>query len=148
MELPEILKLYNSVNQFGMANGMHYELVKPGTIEYHWKVGANHLSSPGVAHGGAVAGFMDAILGVAALSVSAERNELVATVEFKIQYIRPIYLDDVLKGIGEVEYLGNRIILSSGVIYNEKDEKVAMGTGTFNSYPISKSAVADLQQRG
>lgn len=127
-----------------MVNGMHYEVKRPGFISYYWEVGPDHLSSPGVAHGGAVAGFMDAILGVSALSVSAERNELVSTVEFKIQYIRPIYLGDKLEGLGEVEYRGNRIILSSAVILNEKKEKVAMGTGTFNAYPVSKSAVADL----
>ncbi|TXC78531.1 PaaI family thioesterase [Luteibaculum oceani] len=143
MELPKILKIYNQVNQFGITNGMHYEVKRPGVIHYYWKVQSDHLSSPGVAHGGAVAGFMDAILGVSALSVSAERNELVATVEFKIQYIRPIFLNDELEGIGEVEYRGNRIILASAVIHNQKGEKVAMGTGTFNAYPASKSAVSE-----
>lgn len=143
-DLPKILKLYNQVNQFGHHNSMHYEMDEPGKISYFWKVAENHLSSPGVAHGGAVAGYMDAILGVAALSVSAERNELVSTVEFKIQYLRPVFLGDELEGRGVLEYLGNRIIITSGVIVNQKGEKVAMGTGTFNSYPVQKSPVSDL----
>ncbi len=143
-ELSEILQIYNKVNSFGIHNEMEYEVKKPGEVEYHWTIGDNHLSSPGVAHGGAVAGFMDAILGVSALSVSAERGELVSTVEFKIQYIRPIKLGDQLTGYGNVEYTGNRIILSSATIYNQNKEKVAMGTGTFNAYPVKKSPVSKL----
>lgn len=102
------------------------------------QVQEDHLATPDVIHGGMLAAFMDGVLGLAALSVSAEKGKLVATVEFKINYHKPVYLHEKLKGHGKVITAGNRIIVSEGKIYNEKEELVASGSGTFNSYPAKK----------
>lgn len=146
MQKLDILKLYNQINEFGRVNQMHFTVIEPGHIEYRMPILNAHLATPVAAHGGAVAGMMDGVLGVAALSVSAQEQKLVATVEFKIQYIRPVVKDDVLKGIGKVDFKGSRIIISSGDIYSEKrNVLVAKGTGTFNAYPFEKSGI-DLSQ--
>jgi len=135
----KILELYNKTNQFGKLFGMTYEVLEPGNIVYKLKVTQPLLGTPTVIHGGALAGFMDAIIGVAALSITSEKGKAVSTVEFKINYLRPIYLDDELKGLGTVLSEGKRIIVAKGEIYNQNEELVAISTATLNAYPLEKS---------
>lgn len=120
---------------------MTLKVIRPGEVEYHMLITENHLSNPLAAHGGAVSAMMDAILGVAALSLSVERNELVSTVEFKLNYYAPISLGDKLLGRGKVTYEGKRLIFSEGTIFSQNEDMkvVSKGLGTFNAYPISKN---------
>ena len=135
-----ILHLYNTINHFGNDHGMVYEVIKPGEIKYTMTIQERHLSGPGVAHGGMIAGFMDAVIGVAALSLAVEEGKLVSTVEFKINYLRPVKLGSVITGIGKVDSKGSRIIVSSGEIMDHDGVVLAKAIGTFNSYPAEKIA--------
>ncbi|GAB4249341.1 MAG: hypothetical protein Kow0079_01930 [Vicingaceae bacterium] len=137
----DLIEIYNKVNNFGRVNGMKFIQLKKGIVEYHVTIKQEHLATTKAAHGGFVAGFMDAVLGVAALSSVALDGKLVATVEFKINYLKPVFLNDELKGIGNVINKGNRLITSEGKIYNQKNELIAIGNGTFNAYPFEKSDV-------
>lgn len=136
-----ILKKYNEVNEFGKLIGLELNIIEPGHVEYRMEITKNHLSNPAAAHGGALAAMMDGILGVAALSLAAEKLRLVSTVEFKINYYAPIKLGDKLIGVGKVVFEGNRLISSEGAIYceNENMNMVCKGLGTFNSYPVEKN---------
>jgi uncharacterized protein (TIGR00369 family) len=136
-----ILEEYNKVNAFGKLLGLKLSVIKPGEVEYRMEIMEEHLSNPMAAHGGAVSAMMDAILGVAALSLAVEKNKLVSTVEFKLNYYSPIKLGDQLLGKGKVTFEGNRLISSDGTIYIEnEDMKIASkGLGTFNAYPVIKN---------
>ena len=136
-----ILKKYNEVNAFGELLGLKLNVIKPGHVEYRMEITEHHLSNPAAAHGGALAAMMDGILGVAALSLAAEKHRLVSTEEFKINYYAPIKFGDKLIGEGNVIFEGNRLISSEGVIYceNENMKMVCRGLGTFNSYPVEKN---------
>jgi uncharacterized protein (TIGR00369 family) len=103
-----------------------------------------HLATKTTIHGGMVAAMMDGVLGVAALTDVVNQKKLVATVEFKINYFKPAYLGDKLKGLGRVDFRGNRIIATSGEIYNQNNELVAKAMGTFNAYPVEKSDIFEL----
>ena len=141
------IEIYKSINRFSQENGMVLDIKKPGKSVYSMVVLDKHLSSPNVCHGGVVAGFMDAVLGSAALSVSFGSGALVSTVEFKINYFKPVYLGDKLEGIGTVDFEGKRLISSTGEIYrttNEKRVLIAKAIGTFNKYPIEKTQFAKL----
>lgn len=118
---------------------MEVEITEPGNITYYLTVKKEHLATPTAMHGGAMSGFMDAIIGVAALSVVAKENKLVSTIEFKINFLKPAYLNDQLKGIGKVIKKGNRIIIARGDVYNQHEELIATATGTLNAYPFDKS---------
>ena len=74
------------------------------------------MSSPGVGHGGVDAAMMDAIIGTTALSQVFHQKKLVSTIEFKINYFKPILGDDILIGTGEIEFQGKSIIACSGKI--------------------------------
>ena len=119
----------------------------PGESTYNMTVLDKHLSSPNVCHGGVVAGFMDSVLGSAALSISFSSGALVSTVEFKINYFLPVFLSDELEGIGKVDFEGKKLISSTGEIFrtsNGKRELIAKAIGTFNKYPIEKTQFAEL----
>ncbi|RMG80202.1 MAG: PaaI family thioesterase [Bacteroidetes bacterium] len=144
MKMEHLIEVYKMVNKFGRTMGMELKEVKEGEITYEMTITENHLATPTAAHGGSVAAMMDGVLGVAALSVTAKEQKLVATVEFKIHYLRPVKLNDVLTGKGRVVHKGNRIVICSGEIFNQNNEMVAMGTGTFNAYPFQKAGIKGL----
>lgn len=138
----KILEFYNQINHFGKDHDMTFEVVRPGKIITRLKVQRKHMATPVAIHGGMVAAMMDGVLGVSALSLSCEQNRLVATVEFKINYLNPAHEGDELEGIGEVDQQGNRILISSGeIVAANRGVVIAKGMGTFNSYPIEKSGI-------
>jgi uncharacterized protein (TIGR00369 family) len=134
---------YNRINLYGQANGMTLTVPTPGQAEYRMLIQEAHLSSPGTAHGGVLAGLMDAALGAAALTLAFTDGEVVSTVEFKINYLRPVHLGDELRAVAKVEHTGKSIIVVSGTIYRQATDAagelaVAQGLGTFNRYPATK----------
>ena len=134
----EILTAYDKTNEFGRFLNMTYEVAKPGEVIFSMLVTKDLLATKQAMHGGALAGLMDAVVGVAALSVSSLKGKLVSTVEFKINYLKPVVLNDHLKGVGTVISEGNRIIICKGEIFNQNEELVAIATSTMNAY-LSKS---------
>jgi len=138
----KILELYNSINTFGKENEMKLEVVTDGHIRYTMPVMKKHLATPVAIHGGVLSAMMDGILGVAALSASCHDGKLVSTVEFKINYLAPARLDDVLVGEGKVIQKGNRLIIAEGTIkLINSDKLIAIGNGTFSAYPIAKAGI-------
>lgn len=140
---PALMARYNQINRCGQANGLVLSVPAPGRAEYRMVIRDEHLSSPGTAHGGVLAGLMDAVLGAAALTLAFTTGELVSTVEFKINYLQPVHLGDELRATAQVEHAGKSIIVVSGTIYRPvpataADPAVAQGLGTFNRYPAHK----------
>lgn len=131
------IEIFRSINKYDIDNSMTFEIHSPGHITYRMTIQEKHLSSPNTAHGASIAGFMDCVLGLSALSQAIETNNLTSTVEFKINYIRPVRLGEELVGVGKVIHKGKSLIISSGEI-RVNNELVAMGQGTFNTYPFSK----------
>ena len=89
-----------------------------------------------------------AALGAAALTLAFTTGEFVSTVEFKLNYLHPVRLHDQLVARAAVEHTGNKLLVSSAVIYRlEADGQeiaVARGLGTFNRYPASKRDFSQL----
>ena len=138
----KILKLYNVINKYGTLNELELTVISPGHIKYVMPVQNKHLATPIAIHGGVLSAMMDAILGVASLSASCHEGKLVSTVEFKINYLSPARLGDVLVGEGKVIQKGNRLIIAEGDIKIQGSEKfIAKGIGTFSAYPIEKSGI-------
>lgn len=145
----QLIATYQKTNQFGRLLGAELTRFEADEIHYRLDISQRHLATPTTAHGGVLAAFMDGILGVAALYVSSESGKLVSTVEFKINYLRPVREGDSLLGKGKVISKGKRIIVAQGTIVQQHtDELVAIATGTFNAYPHQKSGIvaADLNR--
>ena len=140
-----MMEIYNKINNYGRDNGMEAKLLEPGVVEYRMEVGEKHLSSPNTAHGGIIAGLMDSVLGAGALSLAFTQNNLVSTVEFKINYFHPVHLGDKLIGTSKVEFHGKSIIATSAEIHCERRNLlVAKGLGTFNAYSVDKAKIKDI----
>lgn len=119
---------------------MNYEIVAPGLVHYYLTITPSLLATPTAAHGGAIAGFMDAIVGVGALSAVAPEGKVVSTIEFKINYLKPALKNEHLKGVGEVIKKGKSVLVVEGKIYNSKNELIALSVATLNAYPVEKSS--------
>lgn len=138
-----LIETYQQTNQYGKMLGMELTQFDQEGIEYKLTVKPEHLATPITAHGGLVAGYMDGVLGLAALYVSSENSNLVSTVEFKINYISPVRIGDVLIGRGKSISSGKRIIVTEGKIFQESTgDLVAIATGTFNAYPYQKAGMS------
>lgn len=137
-----LIKVYSQTNKFGELLGINLTKFQADGIEYRLPISEKHLATPTTAHGGVLSAYMDGILGLAALYVSSENGCLVSTVEFKINYLKPVRKGDVLIGKGTVISKGKRIIITQGEIIDEATgDKVAIATGTFNAYPYQKSGM-------
>jgi uncharacterized protein (TIGR00369 family) len=140
--LDQFIKLFRSINQYDIDNALTFEIHEPGSITYKMTIAEKHLSSPNTAHGAVVAGFMDCVLGLSALSEAVTHQNLTSTVEFKINYVRPVTLGEEITGTGKVVHKGKTLLISSGEVRNAKGDLIALGQGTFNTYPFSKKDFA------
>ncbi|GAB3830596.1 PaaI family thioesterase [Hymenobacter jeollabukensis] len=138
-DVATLVALYDQINAYGRANGMQLTVHAPGRVSYAMTVQEQHLSSPGTAHGGIIAGLMDAALGAAALTQAFLDQEFVSTVEFKLNFLHPVHLHDALVAHAEVEHHGKSLVVVGGRIEcPARDVVVARGLGTFNRYPATK----------
>ena len=134
-----IIEKYIEYNNFGRLLGLHFNIIEPGVVQHYLTITKDHLATPQTAHGGILSAMMDAVLGVAALSIVCQDMKIVSTVEFKLNYLNPALLGDELSGESFIEQKGNRIIVVSGTIKAlQRDKIVAKGIGTFNAYPAAK----------
>jgi len=134
----QIIESYNKTNHFGREMGMTFEIIEPGKVIIKMPIKPLHLATLKVAHGGVIAGMMDAALGVAALSLSSTKGKIVSTVDLHMNFLVPVKLDDILTANGEVIKAGNRIFFAEAIIENQDGEIVSKGSGTFNAYPVEK----------
>lgn len=136
-----LIEQYISHNHFGKTLGMDFKVIEPGLVHYFLTIQKEHLATPLAAHGGVISALMDGLLGVTALSVSAQEHKIISTVEFKINFLAPALLGDTIQGIGKVEHQGKRLIIVSGDITcsQRKNILIAKAIGTFNAYPAEKA---------
>ncbi|MBC7694497.1 MAG: PaaI family thioesterase [Burkholderiales bacterium] len=136
-----LIEQYIAQNNFGKTLGMDFKIIEPGLVHYFLTIKQEHLATPKAAHGGVISAFMDGLLGVTALSLSAKENHIVSTVEFKLNFFAAAFVGDTLQGIGKVEHQGKRLIVTSAdIICPERNNIViAKALGTFNTYPAEKA---------
>lgn len=136
-----LIEKYIENNHFGRLVGMDFTIVSDGNVEYYLKIKKEHLATPNSAHGGVVSTLVDGALGVAGLSAVYKENKVVSTVEYKINFTAPVFLNDELKAVAKVEQQGKRILIISCDVFvvNRKNTMVAKALGTFNAYPAEKA---------
>jgi uncharacterized protein (TIGR00369 family) len=100
-----------------------------GKIRVSMELTNNLKQFYGTIHGGAIAGLLDTIIGVA-INQQLESSEGASTVELKINYLRPVN-EGKLWGEGKVIQKGRRLIVGQGEIKDDAGQLVAFGTATF-----------------
>ena len=131
-----LIQKYIEYNTFGRLIGMSFNITQPGIVEYSMTIRPEHLATPKAAHGGLIAGFLDAVVGVGALSAVCEEGMIVSTVEMKVSYFEPILLDDHITGLSKMMKRGKRILFMEGEIFNQHGVLVAKANATLNAYPL------------
>ncbi len=131
--MSKIIEEYIAQNHFGRFLGMEFKIIEPGKINYTMTAMKNLEAIEGMTHGGAIAGFVDGVLGVTALSAVESEGKNVATIEFKINYLKPIQTGSQLLGEGAVISQGKSIIVTEGKIYSN-GALAAVALGTFKTY--------------
>lgn len=134
----EIILAYIKGNHFGGLLDMDFEILEAGQVSYKVTIEEKHLATRMAAHGGLLAALMDGALGIAALSLVVDKQQLVATVEMNIKYLLPVLLGDEILAKGQVLKAGKRLLFSEVKVYNQRAELIAIGSGTFNAYPKAK----------
>lgn len=127
------------MNRFGTFLGMDFSIVSSGKVHYKLAIVEDHLATPVSAHGGVISALLDATLGVGALSAVCEEGKVVSTVEMKVSFLRPVFLNDVLHASSELIKKGNRILFMEATIHNQNNELIAKASGTMNAYPKEKA---------
>ncbi|WP_107038876.1 PaaI family thioesterase [Brumimicrobium mesophilum] len=135
----KILTMYKASNKFGALLEMELDVLGEGEVKYLLEIKEKHLATPIAAHGGVVAGLIDGTLGVAALTVAGQNNNVVSTVELQVNFLKPIKLGDKLTSIGKVISAGKRLLYVEAAVTNGKGILVAKASGTFNAYPAEKA---------
>ena len=134
-----LIDQYIANNKYGKLLGMNFSILEPGLVNYSLRINENHLATPFTAHGGCIASLLDATMGVGALSLVSSKNQVVATVEMKINFIKGAVLNDQLLATSKVVKNGNKIIVMQAEIRNEKKELLALASGTFMPYDAMKA---------
>ena len=134
-----LIDQYIANNKYGKLLGMNFSILEPGLVNYSLRINENHLATPFTAHGGCIASLLDATMGVGALSMVSSKNQVVATVEMKINFLKGAILNDQLIATSKVVKNGNKIIVMQAEIRNEKKELLALASGTFMPYDAMKA---------
>lgn len=136
-----LLEKYIENNLFGKLIGMDFEIVSEGNVNYYLTITQNHLATPHAAHGGVISSLVDGALGVAGLSCVYKENKVVSTIEYKINFLSPVHLNDKLVAKAKVEQKGNRILIISCEVFciNRSNSFLAKALGTFNAYSAEKA---------
>ncbi|ASS48375.1 MAG: hypothetical protein A3D31_08575 [Candidatus Fluviicola riflensis] len=133
-----IIQQYIKWNAFGRLLGMDFEIPESGKAIYRMTITEDHLATPIASHGGAIAGLLDAAMGVACLSNVCEQDKIVATVTIHIQFVSPASLHDKLTVLANVTRSGNRILFAEAEVENDSGDRIALATATMNAYPVEK----------
>jgi len=88
---------------------------------------------PYVLHGGVIYSLADT-LAAHSLATLIYPQEWLATVEQKINFLRPVERDGIV-GQGRVIHMGKRMVYSEAEIHNESGELVAKSTATLVRLP-------------
>lgn len=134
-----LIQAYITLNNFGRLLGMDFEIEAPGKVVYRMKITNDLLATPAAAHGGSIAGLMDAALGVAGLSAVCEEGKVVSTLEMSVRFLAPAKPGDELTALANIISKGNRILVVQAEIFNQNQTLIAIGNGTFNAYPKEKA---------
>jgi len=125
---------------------MGFDLVSAGAgrAAFAGTAETRFLNPYGAVHGGYVATLLDSAM-TCAVQTTVAAGFGVTTVEFKLNFVRPISPDaGRLRAIGTVITSGKRLGTAEGRLIDESDRLFAHGTTTCMIFPLPDTAVAGL----
>jgi len=127
-------------NQLGLKTSFYeldnQELIGICTLK------SEHQSYPGRGHGGVGAALLDETIG-RAINMQ-DHTTWGVTVDFSIQYKKPIPLDEEIKIVGRITADNKRLFEGTGEIRLQNGEIAAVATGKYLKVPIEKISDHDF----
>jgi uncharacterized protein (TIGR00369 family) len=130
---------YRHNNHFGTLIGSEFVILEPGIVQYTIPIAKQHLATPKAVHGGLIAALLDATVGVGALSLVCEENQVVSTLSLQVSYLSGVCYGNLLQATSKVLKRGRRTIFMQAEVLNEHQTLVATCTATLNAYPAEKA---------
>ena len=109
--------------------GVQYSEVRGGFARCHIDIDRGHHNPGGIAHGAVAYALIDSAMG-AAFYYALERPLGCATLELKINYVRPI-VTGRMEATAELVERTTRFGILTGRVVDEHDQLVALAQGTF-----------------
>jgi len=128
---PSVLNRWNRCGWYRLT-GLEVLDAGPDGSRFRMTVGAEHLQAYGTAHGGSVAGLLDAAMGLAIIA-QLEPGEGCATIEMKVNFTAPVVPGQVTAH-GEVITLGRRVVVARADAVNPDGRIAATALGTFSRF--------------
>lgn len=90
-------------------------------------INSQHINPQNIAHGGVAYSLADTAMGMAIRTL----NRYGLTIEMNINYLEPIYRDNILTAVGKVLDLGKKIIIVQAYLSNQDDSLISISRGTY-----------------
>ncbi len=128
-----VQKVFSHPDNFGKLIG--YDLVSftDSSVRTSLKIEERHLSPAGVTHGGVISAFVDFSMG-AALFTQLKSGERTSTIEFKINYLSPVKLGEIIYCDAKVKFKGKSHAVLECHVFREEGKDIAFAVGTYNIY--------------
>ncbi|MGB3210560.1 MAG: PaaI family thioesterase [Desulforhopalus sp.] len=104
---------------FSQFCGLQATKIEKGIFESKIPIGENHRTQDGFIHAGLIATMSDHTAGYAAFSLVSD-NIRILTIEFKINFLRPAYGNE-LRCLSEVINQGKQIIVAQSTVLDIRD---------------------------
>ena len=138
VESHPLIKRYITHNHFGNLIDLKLIIHSKGEIEYRVTVQDKHLATPVAAHGGFLAALLDATVGVGALTLVCENDQIVSTINLNTTFLTAVYQGDELSSTSRLVKKGNRILFMEATVVNQDGIEVAKASACLNIYPKEK----------
>ena len=129
----DLLDTWNACGYYRLV-GMRVTRADPDSAQLELEIVPAHLQAYGTAHGGVIAGLLDAAMGLAVLARVTEEQGC-ATVEMKLNFVAPA-VPGALVGLGRVVHQGRRLLVASAEARDADGVMVACGQGTFQAFSM------------
>ena len=129
----ELLATWNACGYYRLV-GMEVLRADEDGSAFRIQIAEPHLQAYGTAHGGVVAGLVDAAMGLAVLG-RLPAGEGCATIEMKLNFTAAARLGE-LRAEGRVLHEGRRIVTAAAEARDPGGGLVAVGQGTFQRFPL------------
>ena len=93
------------------------------------KIKKDHLNTIGTVHGGILCDLSDAAMGYAFTSLLT-KNQIGMTVEFKINFLKPVFVSEKLKASAKVLSHGKALYYIECTVRNSRNQLVAKAAST------------------
>lgn len=132
-----LLAIWNACGYYRLV-GMRVVRADAEGSDFRIAISDEHLQAYGTAHGGVIAGLLDAAMGLAILG-RLPSDEGCATIEMKLNFTGPARPGE-LSATGRVLHEGRSIVTASAEARAAEGQLVAVGQGTFQRFVMESGS--------